>query len=70
MKSQKNFEKVLMTRLDSIEQKLDSIRTEAIPELRTKYAVLKESTSQTAKIITGVGGAITLAISAAIAWFK
>lgn len=64
------FEDLLLQRLESIESKLDEIRTSSIPKLEKNYAVLKSETSHSAKIITGIGGLIAIAVSTAVAFLK
>ena len=74
MKNGHKVEELILDDLKYIKEKLDEIRTKTIPELQTKFAVdhalAKDRMSREAKIITAVGGAITLAVSTAIAWFK
>ena len=74
MKNGHKLEEVILKKLELIETKLDEVRTKTIPELQTKFAVehalAKERVSRDAKIITTVGGIITLAVSSAIAWLK
>lgn len=58
-------------RFDRLESKIDKLLEEIVPSLKTEMAVMKEKASSSAKIITGIGGAITLVVSLAAAhWTK
>jgi hypothetical protein len=58
-------------RFDRLERKIDKLLEEIVPSIRTEIAVMNEKSSNSAKIITGVGGAITLMVSLAAAhWMK
>ena len=74
MRKDHKVEGLILDKLEHIEAKLDEVRTKTIPELQTKFAVehalAKDRFTREAKIITAVGGVITLAVSSAIAWFK
>ncbi len=70
MKNGDQLEKLLIERFDRLEDKVDSLRTKEIPNLRTEIALIKERTGRAAKITTIVGGAVTLAVSTAIAYFR
>lgn len=47
---------------------IKEIKEKLIPDLKVEMAITKERSSNTAKIITGVGGLIAVAVSSAIAW--
>lgn len=61
----------IFQRFDRIEAKLDKLAEDIIPNLRTDIEVVKVKSSSTAKIISGIGGAVTLLVSVAAArWMK
>ncbi len=70
VKNGEKLEKLLIERFDRLEEKVDSLRTIELPNLKTEIALIKERTGRTAKIVTLVGGAVTLVVSTAIAYFK
>lgn len=59
---------LIQLKLEEIHKDLKEVREKDIPALKIEVAVMKERSSSYAKIITGVGGAITLAVSTAVAW--
>lgn len=66
-----NKEDLMWQRFDRIESKLDKLVEEIIPTLREDMATVKAQSNSSAKIITGIGGAITLLVSVAAAhWMK
>ena len=67
----KEIQKLILQRFDRLEGKLDKLLEEVIPGLRTDMEVVKIKSNGSAKIIAGIGGAITLLVSVAAArWFK
>lgn len=62
--------KQLLERFDRLESKVDKVLENRLPELETRMAVIDERIGKHAKIITGVGGIVTIALSSAIAYFK
>ncbi len=70
MKNGDKIEKLLIERFDRLETKVDSLRTIEIPNLKTEVALIKERTGRSAKITALVGGAVTLVVSTAIAYWK
>ena len=60
--SKQTVQGLILDRLERMEKKLDSI----IPEVAT----IKERSSNSAKIISAIGGLIAVAVSTAIAFFK
>lgn len=70
MENGKKIEEMILSKLDLIESKLDRVRTEDIPKLKTEMEVIKVKTSNSAKIISGIGGLIAVAVSTAVAFFK
>lgn len=66
----KKVQELILSKLESIEKEVKEVRYKDIPKLQTDIAVVKEKSSNSAKIITAIGGAITLAVSTAIAFFK
>lgn len=66
----KKFEEILLSDLQEIKKDLKEVRQTDIPNLKVDMAVVKKEASATAKIITGVGGAITIAVTTLIAWLK
>lgn len=64
-------EDLILQRFDRLEVKIDKLVEEIIPTLREDMATMKASSSTSAKLITGIGGAITLLVSVAAAhWMK
>lgn len=61
---------ILLRELQEIKADVKEVRQKDIPSLREEFAVIKEKTRNSAKIIAGVGGAIAVLTSAAIAWLK
>lgn len=59
---------LIQSKLEEMHKDLKEIREKDIPQLKIDMAVVKERSSHQAKIITGIGGAITLAVSTAVAW--
>lgn len=59
---------LILDRLEEMHKDLKDLREKDIPKLQVDIAVMKERTSHNAKVITGIGGAITLAVSTAVAW--
>lgn len=67
----KKVQDLMLQRFDNIERKLDKMLEEIIPSIKTDIEVAKIKSSNSAKITTGIGGAITLLVSVAAAhWFK
>ena len=61
---------IILKRFDKFENKLDDLLEKVIPAINLQIALVKKDSSRTAKIITAIGGAITVAISVAMAWHK
>lgn len=62
---------LVLSELQELKKEIKEIRQTDIPNLKIDIAIEKERTSKTARIITGVGGIISIAVSAAIAkWSK
>lgn len=70
MKNGKKLEDLLFHKLDSIESEIKDIRQKDIPNIKTDIAVVKSESKASARIITGIGGLIAIATSAAIAWLR
>lgn len=68
--SGKKVQEIILSKLNNIEKEVKEVRQTDIPNLAIDIAVVKEKSSSTAKLITLVGGALTLVVSTAIAWFK
>lgn len=60
----------LAEKLDEIHKDIKEVREKDIPNLKVDLAVVKERSSNHAKIVSGIGGIIAVAVSTAIAWFK
>lgn len=58
-----------MARFDRLEAKIDKLMEEIVPAFREKIATIEEKSSSSARIITGIGGAITLLLSVAAAHY-
>jgi hypothetical protein len=59
---------LILDRIEEMHKDLKDLREKDLPKLQIEMAVMKEKTSHHAKVITGIGGAITLAVSTAVAW--
>ncbi len=70
MKNGEKLEKLLIERFDRLEEKVDNLRVTEIPQLRTEIEIIKEKTGRAAKTTALVGGAVTLVVSTAIAYWK
>lgn len=71
MKNGKKIEDIILEELRQIQADVKQIRQTDIPAINTTIAIVKVNSSNTAKIITGIGGAITLVVSMAAAhWMK
>lgn len=66
----KKVQELILSKLESIEKEVKEVRQIDIPKLKVDMAIVKEKSSNSAKIIAGIGGAITLAVSTAIAFLK
>lgn len=73
----KKVQELILSKLDSIEREVKEGRIEMkevrqvdIPKLKVEMAIVKEKSSNSAKIITAIGGAITIAVSSVIAYMK
>lgn len=69
-----SIQKLLLDKIDSLDRKMDDVRTKDIPGIHTAMALqkkeiesqrkeLEERTGKRATFITAVGGAITVAVS-------
>jgi len=63
-------QKLILSEIQEVKTEVKEVRQTDIPNLKIEIAVMKQRTSLSAKVITGVGAAITLFISTVIAWFK
>lgn len=70
MKNGKKFEEYLIQKLESIETEVKQVRQQDIPKLKLEIAVVKEKSSNSAKIISAIGGLLAVAVSTAVALFK
>ena len=59
---------LILDRLEEMHKDLKDLREKDLPKLQVDIAVMKERTSHSAKVIAGIGGAVTLAVSTAVAW--
>lgn len=66
----KKIQEIILSKLNSIEEEIKQVRYTDIPNIKTDIAIVKVKTNNYAKIITGIGGAITLLVSTAIVWFR
>ena len=72
-----DFMKLLVDKIDSLDRKVDQLRTKDLPNIHTAMGVLKvqieERTGKKATMITAIGGAITvvtaIGVSVAVAMF-
>lgn len=64
-------EDLILQRFDRLETKIDKLVEDIIPKIREDIVMVKTTSSTSTKIITGIGGAITLLVSVAAAhWIK
>lgn len=70
MKNGKKIDELILSKLENIEREVKEVRQSDIPKLKLDMAVMKEKTSNSAKIISGIGGLVAVAVSTAIAVFK
>lgn len=61
---------LILEEMKGIRADIKEVRQTDIPMIKQEVAVIKSESKNTAKIITGVGSIVTLATSAAIAWFN
>lgn len=61
---------LILSEMQEIKKDVKEIRQIDIPNLRVEQAIEKEKSNRSAKIITGVGGAIAVLVSSAIAFLK
>jgi len=66
--ARQEIQKLILAEIQEIKQDLKEVRQNDIPNINTKIAVVQTESKTAAKIITGIGGAITLAVSVAAAW--
>lgn len=69
MKSRK-IEDIILSEMAEIKQEIKEIRQNDIPNLKIEMAIEKEKSNRTVKLITGVGGAVAVLVSTAIAYLK
>lgn len=70
MKKKKSNHDWISEKLDEIHNDIKEVREKDIPNLKIDLAVVKERSTTHAKVISGVGGILAVAVSSAIAWFK
>lgn len=57
-------------KLDEMHKDLKELREKDLPNLKVEVAVIKAEASNSAKIIAGLGGAIAILTSTAIAYLR
>ncbi len=58
------FEQLLIARLDSLDSKLDAVRTKDLPAIKTEMAVLVNENKNQSKLHSFIGSIIAIGISA------
>lgn len=58
------FESLLIQRLDSMEEKIDRVRSEDLPKVKTDVAVLIAENKASSKLHSTIGSLIAVVISA------
>ena len=67
----KTVQDLVLQKLDNLENKIDMLVATIIPGIKTDLEIAKVKASNSVKITTAIGGAITLAISLIAAhWMK
>ncbi len=59
-----SFEQLLLNRLDKLENKIDKIGTESIPQVKTDVAVLINENKASSKLHSSIAGALAVMVSA------
>lgn len=70
MKKRKSNHDWISEKLDEIHNDIKEVREKDIPNLKIDLAVVKEKSSNHAKIVSAIGGLIAVCVSSAVAWFK
>ena len=60
------FEQLLMTRLDKLEEKLDKVRTEDIPKLKIDVTAVMTENKSSSKLHAFIGSIVAVVIGAAM----
>lgn len=60
------FEQLLISRLDRLEEKVDRVRSEDLPKVKTDVAVLINENKVQSKFHSFIGSIIAIAVSAAM----
>lgn len=61
-----SFEQALMARLDRLEDKVDKVRAEDLPKVKTDVAILINENKVQSKFHSFIGSLIAIAVSAAM----
>jgi hypothetical protein len=68
--SSKKVQDLILQEIRDIKGEIKEVRQLDIPNLKTELAVVKTQSSQAARVIAGIGGAIAVGTSAAIAFLR
>ena len=66
----KKIQDIILQKLDRIETAINEVRTKDIPNMKIDIAVVKTESKSSARVVAGIGGAIAIAVSTAVAFFK
>lgn len=66
----KDVESIILAQLEDLHRQIRGIRTEDIPRLQIKMAVIEERASKAAKVTAAVISLIGLAVSIAAAYLR
>lgn len=64
------IEELILQRLTSLEEKLDTVRTKDIPSMKTDVALLIQEEKGSAKMYSGIATALSVFISLGLSHFK
>jgi F420-dependent methylenetetrahydromethanopterin dehydrogenase len=70
MRKEKQFADLIMARLDKLEDKLDKVRTEDLPQVKIDVATLVNETSFSSKIYASIAGSLAILLSAAVSHWR
>lgn len=61
---------VVVDHLTALQREVAELRSVDIPQLKTEIAVMKNRFSIEAKLISGIGAALTLVASLLLTWYR
>ena len=63
------LEELIIAQLDKLEAKLDQVRTDDLPKMRTEMALLINENKASSKLHSAIGGAVAMIASVFLAHF-